>query len=44
MKKVLIVLALVEATGAIDVPTGNTIHFTDGAITLPARGVLVLEF
>jgi Glycosidases len=33
-----------EATGAIDVPTGNTIHFTDGAITLPARGVLVLEF
>ena len=33
-----------EATGALDVPTGNPVHFTDGAITLPARGVLVLEF
>ena len=33
-----------NATIARDVPTGHTISLTDGVLSLPARGTLVLEF
>ena len=33
-----------NATIARDVPTGKAIDLASGAITLPARGTLVLEF
>ena len=33
-----------NTTVARDVPTGKTISLADGALTLPARGTLVLEF
>ena len=33
-----------NATVARDVPTGKTVHLTDGVISLPSRSTLVLEF
>ena len=32
------------ATVARDVPTGQTVSLTEGVLTLPERGTLVLEF
>jgi len=33
-----------KATTALNVPTGETVNLTQGVISLPARGTLVLEF
>ena len=33
-----------NATIARDVPTGHTVSLTEGMLTLPTRGTLVLEF